>query len=319
MDVEVLSQVPGGDGPFRRIGDFLIETAAETSVESFFFGVAFVQESGLSRLVPSINELQSRGGEVRGAFGIDHNGTSREALELIEETLDQATIVSTESNITYHPKVYAFEAEDRRIVVIGSPNVTRNGLFRNFELSTVLFLDLEENRDLEIWGEIEAVLDSFLDPSNPNVQPLTQELIGQLSEDGAIPQEGDHRGGSDGGEGGGSSGVSEEMFPRINVPAAPAGDAGGQRYDPDDIPDEEDARVFTMVLSHFDASHQPGTQGTPGALIPKEAVGFFPDISEGPRAHPDTYFDVLLQTPSGDEEVEYRLWYYEEVLSPKSQ
>ncbi len=66
-----------------------------------------------------------------------------------------------------------------------------------------------------------------------------------------------------------------------------------------------------MQLSEFDSSHRTGVPGTPEVLIPHAAVGFFPALSLSGRKYPDANFDVILNTPTGPERHNYRLWYYE--------
>ena len=65
-----------------------------------------------------------------------------------------------------------------------------------------------------------------------------------------------------------------------------------------------------MQLSAFDSSHRSGVRGTPEVLIPNAAVGFFPPLSSSGRKHPDTLFDVVLNTATGRERHRYRFWYY---------
>jgi hypothetical protein len=68
-------------------------------------------------------------------------------------------------------------------------------------------------------------------------------------------------------------------------------------------------RIVLISLTQF-PHLQSGTKGTPEVLIPHAAVGFFPPLSSSGRRHPDTWFDVVLNTPTGRERHGYRFWHY---------
>jgi len=70
-------------------------------------------------------------------------------------------------------------------------------------------------------------------------------------------------------------------------------------------------RTFVMQMSSFDTSHTGAVVGTPEVLIPLSAQNFFPPMSMSGRKYPDVFFNVILNTPTGQEIRSYRLWYYE--------
>ncbi|MGZ4848286.1 MAG: hypothetical protein ACXV7G_12580 [Halobacteriota archaeon] len=65
-----------------------------------------------------------------------------------------------------------------------------------------------------------------------------------------------------------------------------------------------------MQLSPFDSSHRTGVPGTSEVLIPHDAISFFPVLQRG-KKYLEAKFDVILNTPTGQELHNYRFWYYD--------
>lgn len=309
MQIKVIPQIELGSTQRTRVGDVLNEAICDPACQRFRFAVAYVRLSGLDRLAASIQTLLNRGGTVSGAVGIDQRITTVEALETLLKISSDSTIFHTISGFTYHPKLYITSGESEAVALTGSANLTCSGLFRNVELSTAFYFDLETQIDREIYKQFDTFMNELLNVAHPNVQPITGSTLKTLVNEGKIKREAQVREPGPVIRSKRATRVQtpiKSLFPPMRVPVAPPPLSL--------IPPHPTAQpsTFIMQLSLFDSSHRTGIPGTPEVLIPHEAIGFFPPLSLSGRKYPDVYFRVALNTPTGKERHRYRLWYYEE-------
>jgi HKD family nuclease len=320
MRVEVIPQFALGAVTLKRVGDSLNHAIAAPGCERFRFAVAYMRLSGLDRLGAAIDTLINHGGTVSGAIGIDNEVTSEEALRSLRQVSADSTIFHSISGFIFHPKLYIASGPNRSVVVVGSPNLTRDGLYRNVEIATAIYLDLRSTTDLRIYKQYDAVMAELLNTSHPNVQPLTDVLINILVSAGKVKTEAQSPEPgpvvvSKRGRGLQVPAGLSTLFPAIHVPVAPP----PLRQTPSAAPvmpvspaqTVGTSGTFLLQLSPFDSSHRTGVPGTPEVLIPHGAVPFFPPLAQGTRKYPDVFFDVVLNTPTGRAIHSYRLWYYE--------
>jgi len=316
MLIKIIPQFEFGSTTRKRTGDLLNSLLENQDYDKFRFAVAFMRLTGLNRLADSIRKFCDRGGVISGVIGIDQGITSFEALKAIKEISETSTILHTVSGFIFHPKCYILSGEEKAVIIIGSPNLTRDGLFRNIELSISIHLDLEIDEDQKLFTVFNDMMDDLLDYEHPNIHLISEEIINQLLEQGKIKKE---------------TSVPEpgpiirkrrkrtheeeqlaDLFPPIKVPIAPPPIHGFSLSLEEPEEGKEPTFVtFILQLSAFDSSHRTGVPGTAEILIPKRAIGFFPPLSLSDRKYPDCYFKVLLHTPDGAEVHRYRLWYYE--------
>ena len=323
MRIEVIPQIELGTVKRIRVGDVLNKIVTDSSqCDKFRFTVAYMRMSGWNRLAGAVDNLLNRGGTVSGAIGVD-GVTTIEALQSLAQVSTNSTVFYTTSGYIFHPKLYLMNNESKGVAVIGSANLTRDGLFRNVEMATAVELDFQSSVDQIIFNRYDEFISTLLDTSKPNVQPISDEILRVLAEANLIGNE------SRTIEPGTQIAKKrtsrhhitelESLFPPLSVPAAPPMDkikvnpAAGANP-PIITPPAISSAVstFLMQLSSFDSSHRTGVPGTPEILIPHEAVTFFPPLSKSGRKYPDVNFDVVLNTPEGRERHNYRLWYYEQ-------
>jgi len=182
MQIEVITQSVIGHTHWRCVGDVLNAVVARTDCQRFRFAVAYMRVSGLRLLYGTLQALRDRSGHIAGAVGIDQEITTIEALELLCQLSSESTIVCTVSNYIYHPKLYLAEGDKWASAVVSSANLTRDGLYRNVELATIIHLDLGSSADVEIYRYYDAFLSELLNPGNPNVQPLNEATLTWLAE-----------------------------------------------------------------------------------------------------------------------------------------
>lgn len=140
------------------IGDEIQRQLRSPDTRRFWAASAWVREPALRRLEADLRPFRARVGPThcRGLFGVDLGGTTREGLELAAELFGQARVFHFSGSPvrTFHPKLYLFEQPDSAVVVVGSSNLTSGGFWGNFELSTVVELDLALDPDLAFLKDV---------------------------------------------------------------------------------------------------------------------------------------------------------------------
>ena len=129
---------------------------------------------------------------MRFVVGIDAGGTSREVLEeLLSWSVDVRIVKHRHPGHMFHPKIYLFEWTDRRIVIVGSNNLTDGGLFRNYEgAAQITYASPEDDAE---FSSATLALERFLEPSGPTAYRLTREWLAQAVKSGHVPTEAEAR------------------------------------------------------------------------------------------------------------------------------
>lgn len=172
-------------GEFRLL-DWLQTNLNDPEFANLKFAVAFAKVNPLYKLDPFIQEWKRQGKTIEAIIGIDHKGTSVQALDYMLNVFDSTYLLHA-SHSTFHPKMYLFYGETRASFFIGSNNLTPGGLETNFECGVLLNLSIDEDRDLFLQGMqgFELLLPSSLDCCIP----LSGELLSMLSAHGLLLDE----------------------------------------------------------------------------------------------------------------------------------
>lgn len=190
MKISFLGQ--GLENTEKPIGELLIESLKDQEFTEFSCLVAFASSSAVDGLTPHIEESKEHIEKFNVFVGIDQEATSKEALENLLELDIDTQIYHTKSPITFHPKIYIFEGEDKGRVILGSSNITVPGLFQNIESSIVADFEKPDEEGEQLIEEIREYFESFFEGSNQNVNPISEELIEDLVEGETIPQDSDY-------------------------------------------------------------------------------------------------------------------------------
>lgn len=147
---------------------------------NFKLAVAFAKVGPLLRLESQIIQWRKQGKSIDAIFGIDHLGTSLQALEFALNNFDNVYITHSKIS-TFHPKLYLFHGEREAVCYYGSHNLTVGGTETNFEGGVKLQFDLtteEEffNDALNSWS---SLLPANLSATNKLDQQLLKEIINQ--------------------------------------------------------------------------------------------------------------------------------------------
>ena len=148
--------------------------------------VAYAKSGPLARLQPLLLDWRAAGKASTAVFGIDQQGTTKDALELALRLFD-CVYITREPGITFHPKLYVFKGARDAHAFIGSNNLTVGGTEKNFEAAIHLELDLPE--DAPHLATIESALMDLLPPSCPATHQLDNALLSTLVHDGLVVDE----------------------------------------------------------------------------------------------------------------------------------
>jgi HKD family nuclease len=172
----------------RRLGDYLIEQLAEKRWSRFRAAIAFVKESGVAQIERPLEDF-ARHAEVLVSVGVALGGTSIEGLRRLNAAAGAAGgiwVFHNEGYGTFHPKTYLFSDEQHASLVVGSGNLTRGGLFSNYEASLELDLDLNRAEDRRVYEDVNRALDRWKDEESGLARRLTDELVRDLIQEGYV-------------------------------------------------------------------------------------------------------------------------------------
>lgn len=183
--IEIIPPIAQPTGQFRLL-NWLIGNFESDDFNSFRCSVAFAKVKPLFKIHESLQKWNAAGKSTQVVFGIDHKGTSIQALQYSLQHF-QHTYVLHADHSTFHPKLYIFSGEDHAAVYYGSSNLTSGGLETNFEGGIILNLDLPG--DFPLLEQAANALESLLPPSFPCCVELTESLLQQISENDLLLDE----------------------------------------------------------------------------------------------------------------------------------
>lgn len=275
----------------ERLGDLLNRRLQDPGWTTFRSAVAFVKHSGVIHVAGNLQTFARRG-RVKMAVGVSMRGTSVEGLESLLECLDghgEVWVFHNENGPTFHPKMYVFSNDTNAEVIVGSGNLTRGGLFDNYEASIAFTLDLTDAEDRALLTEVEAILDAYTNPVPGTAVALSHETLERLRAAGYVVPEAHMRHAerepvTATREGVATSTVTR-LFRHAEVPPPPA-PAAVRAAAPGRV--EKTPPAFYMTLQRTDVSAGQVTSGTarrsPELFIPLAARDAAPEFWRWPAA-----------------------------------
>lgn len=178
MKVKFLGQ--GLDTDVKNTAGYHIVKALENNdfnlLKAF---VAFARQSGINEIIDDLNTFNLTN-EVELFVGIDLNGTSKEALELLLNNNIKTYIIYSPNTITYHPKIYFFKGEKKSRIIVGSSNLTQGGLFNNIESSLCIDLKNKDKKDKKVIEKFNYTYAPLIKKEHSSCQELTSSLLSTL-------------------------------------------------------------------------------------------------------------------------------------------
>jgi len=192
MNITFLGQgfLPDANAP---IGEYLMKFLLDEDFYSFTGFSAFASEAGVVGLSDHFKKAKEKFENLTLIVGVDQKGTSKEALEAILD-LDISSHVFYQSSFPiFHPKIYLFEGKNRTELIIGSSNLTTQGMFINVEASLLVSINNWNDDDRKVVDDLKAYFNGLFELSDPNLQPLTVELIEELVAQKVVPTESERK------------------------------------------------------------------------------------------------------------------------------
>ncbi len=188
MKVTFLGQglTPEVDSP---VGEYLMRFLNEEGFHSFTGFSAFASEAGVKGLSSHIEYARQNFTNLTLIVGVDQKGTSAEALRAILALEIPSFVFYQPSFPIFHPKIYLFEGDEKTELIIGSSNLTVQGLFINIESSLLVSIDNKNADDRKVIDDLKAYFKGIFDLTDPNLQPLSNELIEELVFHHIVPAE----------------------------------------------------------------------------------------------------------------------------------
>lgn len=157
-------------------------------VKTVLVSVAFVREAGVEAVEAALKGVP---GDAKFFVGIRNNITTLQGLKRLLAIKAELYVVDTGSGETiFHPKLYLARSDTIAEMIVGSANLTFQGLHNNIEASTRVVLDLTAAEDLKFVEQTIAAFDNMLAKHPEHVFQLkTVQQIEQLFDEGRIVDE----------------------------------------------------------------------------------------------------------------------------------
>lgn len=242
--------------------------------------MAFAKSGPLLRMQSLIEGRRRSGLTIEAIIGVDQMGTSAQALNFALEHFDQ-TFVTREPNLTFHPKMYAFEGPKAARVFVGSNNLTVGGTETNFEAAVCI--DMVLPSDAALFQPFTDCWKQLLPKSCPATKELSASYLSDLIRDGAVPDEATMRRRA---SAGGSARGSSKLL-RSGLKVKPASS----------LPPRKPAKVKSSTAPAKGGLSKIVTAAVPNIADPYGAVGFAIQIK--PHHNGEIFLSVTaaLQNP----------------------
>lgn len=173
----------------NSVGNQLVKFFADKQFHTFTGISAFASQAGIRGLSKHIKTAKKHLNLITIVTGVDQKGTSKEALEELF-ALDINAFIFYQPSITiFHPKIYLFEGNHKCELIIGSSNLTSQGLFTNVEASLHVSIDNSSISDRKIVEQLKEYFKGIFDHSDPNLKKLNKKLISDLMKAKVVPTE----------------------------------------------------------------------------------------------------------------------------------
>lgn len=170
----------------RSVGEYLIHSL-ETRQFNTFTGIsAFASAAAVELLSEYL--LNNEFKQINIIVGIDQEGTSKDALEEILKLDVNSYIFYQKESPIFHPKIYLFESETKTMLIVGSSNLTTNGLFSNIESSILIEFDNTDMQGQALLHDLKSHYSTLFDFSDSNLFKLTSEVIQAFVDKGIVPE-----------------------------------------------------------------------------------------------------------------------------------
>ncbi len=171
------------------VGNQLLKFFSDKDFHTFTGISAFTSQAGVNGLSKHIATAKKHLNLITIVTGVDQKGTSQEALEALLNLNINAFVFYQPSFTIFHPKIYLFEGTDKSELIIGSSNLTSQGLFTNVEAALLVSIDNSVDADKKIIEELKEYFKGIFDFTDPNLKKLSKKIIADLVKAKVVPTE----------------------------------------------------------------------------------------------------------------------------------
>ncbi len=173
----------------NSVGNQLIKFFSQKEFHVFTGISAFASQAGVKGLSKHIAAAKAHLNIITIVTGVDQKGTSKEALEELLKLNINTFIFYQPSFTIFHPKIYLFEGAEKSELILGSSNLTSQGLFSNVEASLLVSIDNSIEADRKIVEQLKDYFKGIFDFTDPNLKKLSKKLIADLVKSKVVPTE----------------------------------------------------------------------------------------------------------------------------------
>ncbi len=177
----------------NSVGKKLIQFLRDSDFHSFTAISAFTSQAAVKGFSKYIEAAKLLFKKIVIVTGIDQQGTSKEALEELLNLGIDAFIFYQPSITIFHPKIYLFEGTERSEMIVGSSNLTSQGLFTNVEASILISINNNITADQKTVDQLKTYFKGIFEFSDPNLKRITKEIIDDLVNAGFVPTEAERK------------------------------------------------------------------------------------------------------------------------------
>lgn len=181
----------------HSVGKHLIKFFADKDFHVFTGISAFASQAGINGLSKHIAAARKHLNIITIVTGVDQKGTSKEALEALLNLKINAFVFYQPSFSIFHPKIYLFEGKDKSELIIGSSNLTSQGLFANVEASLLVSIDNSVEADRKIVEQLKDYFKGIFEFTDPNLKKLSKKIIADLVKAKVVPTEAERKAAQD--------------------------------------------------------------------------------------------------------------------------
>jgi HKD family nuclease len=192
MKISILGQGYKADSD-NSVGSQLIKLFSQKNFHTFTGFSAFTSPSAINGLSGYILNAKKHFKNITIITGVDKKGTSLEALESLRKLKIKTYIFYQKSSTIFHPKIYLFEGNENTELIIGSSNLTSQGLFTNVETSLLVSINNSLESDKKIIYQLKEYYKGIFDFDDPNLKKITKRLISELVKINIVPLEAERR------------------------------------------------------------------------------------------------------------------------------
>lgn len=181
----------------HSVGKKLIKFFADKGFHTFTGISAFASLAGVNGLSEHISAAKKHLSIITIVTGVDQKGTSQEALLALLNLNINAFVFYQLGFTIFHPKIYLFEGIEKSELIIGSSNLTSQGLFTNVEASLLVSIDNRVEGDRKIVEQLKNYFKGIFDFTDPNLKKLSKKIIADLVNAKVVPTEAERKAAQD--------------------------------------------------------------------------------------------------------------------------